>query len=612
MSVAVDGLTCDADWIKSNLISFLEGRQSFVGNLDTHHNAKGFRYQFVGGSCVMWLGDHVVDVGFLPLARVKKDLWRVKDSFLDLVMHDLFSEETATRIHGLLDAGEDAGAVAAFSLAIYFVRMRLHSVNSRDMDYRQRVTMMWCSLIGLTSLGSKQSTMLANKRNLATESIAYVHLFMRADVVNPHHCNSEPNEHTNGHMRMIKRECTIQDFVETQEKRRRFVDAVFESDLEVSREPTSRTSGGYQATWPGFVTRAKQSATRQNSQGGPVNVMEDGGIPVVDQIFGCLRPIINDCAENMRGLLKRMGVGSEELSPFCRMFSTPEDLLEVYRVYVGARKPKSVEVIEVDNEEAGHGEEEAGDNEGTAGEEQDVGTSAPFAASVRFEALKDAINAALEEESANEEYRGHDSGEATESAIDESVLSNAGHAGGGVYGLRDLFLADDMVGIATAAREGIAQLQGRTSGSTSMSGKMKSLRERWMRPSKKDVTEGNEEMSDGTKLIKRNTEVLVKLSEGRGKKKVTGVENFRVLGLYTKTYGKWYPCDVGCQEWRRGMEKGKFRVLARMVKFDHAVGRYRDVRVGDCLNWSKRNMFLLCDAASITEVLQQLEACVFC
>ena len=199
-----------------------------------------------------------------------------------------------------------------------------------------------------------------------------------------------------------------------------------------------------------------------------------------------------------------------------------------------------------------------------------------------------------------------------ESAIDKSVLSNAGHAGGGVYGLRDLFLADDMVGIATAAREGIAQLQGRTSGSTSMSGKTKSLRERWMRPSKKDVTEGNEEMSDGTKLIKRNTEVLVKLSEGRGKKKVTGVENFRVLGLYTKTYGKWYPCDVGCQEWRRDMEKGKFRVLARMVKFDHAVGRYRDVRVGDCLNWSKRNMFLLCDAASITEVLQQLEACVFC
>ena len=51
---------------------------------------------------------------------------------------------------------------------------------------------------------------------------------------------------------------------------------------------------------------------------------------------------------------------------------------------------------------------------------------------------------------------------------------------------------------------------------------------------------------------------------------------FRTLGLYTKTYNKWYP-DNNCQPWIKNVGKGKYRVLAQMVKRDPCFCGYKDV-----------------------------------
>jgi len=54
------------------------------------------------------------------------------------------------------------------------------------------------------------------------------------------------------------------------------------------------------------------------------------------------------------------------------------------------------------------------------------------------------------------------------------------------------------------------------------------------------------------------------------------VEDYRVLAIYKKSYNKWFLCEHGKQTWKKGMEKGKYRVLLRMVQFDHLMGKLKD------------------------------------
>ena len=48
ISVAADGVGCDNRWVVLQMRRFLEGEQRQVGLIDTNHNAKNFRYQFLG------------------------------------------------------------------------------------------------------------------------------------------------------------------------------------------------------------------------------------------------------------------------------------------------------------------------------------------------------------------------------------------------------------------------------------------------------------------------------------------------------------------------------------------------------------------------------------
>lgn len=43
LCAAVDGVSCDSDFVKENLINFLSGKQSFSGHTDTNHNVKNAR-----------------------------------------------------------------------------------------------------------------------------------------------------------------------------------------------------------------------------------------------------------------------------------------------------------------------------------------------------------------------------------------------------------------------------------------------------------------------------------------------------------------------------------------------------------------------------------------
>ena len=93
-SVAADGVGCDAAWIKGELVRFLEGKQSHVALVDPNHNGKNLRYLIIGGSCVVVLGNHVIDPEMLRLAGIPMEIWRVKDWASDRVVLELCSLNT--------------------------------------------------------------------------------------------------------------------------------------------------------------------------------------------------------------------------------------------------------------------------------------------------------------------------------------------------------------------------------------------------------------------------------------------------------------------------------------------------------------------------------------
>ena len=102
--------------------------------------------------------------------------------------------------------------------------------------------------------------------------------------------------------------------------------------------------------------------------------------------------------------------------------------------------------------------------------------------------------------------------------------------------------------------------------------------------------------------------IKVEITKGNVANAVKSVESFRVLVLYTKTYNKWYPCDKGEQDWRENIGRGKYRVVARMIKFDHSMGKYKDVRPTDSVTWTwqKGSIYILCDASKIHDVVKKL------
>ena len=79
------------------------------------------------------------------------------------------------------------------------------------------------------------------------------------------------------------------------------------------------------------------------------------------------------------------------------------------------------------------------------------------------------------------------------------------------------------------------------------------------------------------------------------------IKDFRVLGIYTKTYNKWFPCQKGRQHWQPNLPEGKYRVYARMIEFMHSDQAYQDIDAANS-NWDIKSIYVLCDASYIREV----------
>ena len=79
--------------------------------------------------------------------------------------------------------------------------------------------------------------------------------------------------------------------------------------------------------------------------------------------------------------------------------------------------------------------------------------------------------------------------------------------------------------------------------------------------------------------------------------------DFRVLGIYTKSFNKWHMCELGKQKWSMDFFLGgEYRVYARMVRFDHGIGRYEHADPIES-EWETDAIYVSIDAAQIDKAL---------
>ena len=124
--------------------------------------------------------------------------------------------------------------------------------------------------------------------------------------------------------------------------------------------------------------------------------------------------------------------------------------------------------------------------------------------------------------------------------------------------------------------------------------KFQSLQGRWYSETKSVL----EDESDDDTFIERNTHVTIKVSE----KGLNQVVDFRVLGIYTKNYNKWYLCEQGRQPWSKE-KTGNYKVYARMVSYDPSFDNHKAVSPIDSTHWSKKSIYVLCDSKKIEAIV---------
>ena len=296
-----------------------------------------------------------------------------------------------------------------------------------------------------------------------------------------------------------------------EDKQRRKVNAIYEGNLAVSRDPHT----GYQSMWSNFVQASTD--TTSTLVGGPANVSVDER-PVVEVLWPFVKPIINSCSQKMKPLLQRLGVQDSELSPFVREFDLSTYLADANEALFSCAT-NSEEGMDVEDDDM-----TSNDADSKRGRE------------CMDDHLPSLINLAMDEEIDDEDKASaepYDIVESTQVEIYSETDYDGADIGNGLMGWQQMCGAsvDDL---ASVAQNAILQLTQKCSGSISNDTKCKSLCERWW-TSRKLVTPSDLADSNGI-MIERNVHIKLEISEEGGEKKA--VEDSRVVAIYTKTYNK--------------------------------------------------------------------------
>ena len=246
LNVAMDGL--DASEVRDVLIKFLHGESNVCAATDINHNAKNIRGQMFGGALSTYIGDYFIDTGLLSLAGCHHELYRIKDFASDLLVLRLASADTVKKlqIHAKEGGNVSMQHVSVVGLCLYFLRCYVFAVNARDIPVNVRICMLYSAAIFFTSI---TNISIHTRRNIMTGCIGNCCQMIQAGVSKPRLTTSEPAEHNFGCDRSCRREFTVCESCQIQDKKARKLDAIFQSKLLQSRDPKK----GYGSTFECFV-----------------------------------------------------------------------------------------------------------------------------------------------------------------------------------------------------------------------------------------------------------------------------------------------------------------------------------------------------------------------
>ena len=325
----------------------------------------------------------------------------------------------------------------------------------------------------------------------------------------------------------------------------------------------------------------------------------------------------------MECLLDRFGVSKAARSPLCCQFDKVSQLLEIYL----SKLPRDARV-------GMDGEEDVG----TGGEDEEEIEEDDAMLPSSTSSGRSNVNMATLQELLSEVYCGnsHPSGrKSADSIVVDAGDDNTGKEGGDTaddnmddilfdedgsttasWKFRSLLMAQTMDDLVTASNEGMQclHMKKNETGSTTGHQKFKSLTGRWYKKDEEKPSTNNEDVgsssgngSGGERSIERNSRVQVTITEERGSTSITSKEDFRVLVIYTKYGGKWYPADDkgSKQPWKKGIGSGKYRLLARMIHLDQSTGAWEDTEPGT-VAWGTKSIFILVDAKDVSDVLEKI------
>ena len=399
---------------------------------------------------------------------------------------------------------------------------------------------------------------------------------MRDDVTQPRLATSEPLEHFFGNLRQMIREFTVLEFSQLAEKFSRRLKMMFQNSFRPSREPGK----GYMASFEDWVLKFGTD-TSVGSMEGAVHLQKDGD-SVAAQLWSTVSKMITFSSDLMRKLLGAVGVPNEEMSPFCRSFTSLEDLRDEYIRYL----PRTFKYEDVQGASAldndGNDDDDDDDDDDVSDKDESVDSMG-----LRVKLFAEAMR----------EKGECDDDDVVE--VDEvpsptaNTVTNSSSVGDGGDGNATSKMSDQLMSnvrsLMTHASsssdfgESLEHIlrsssclanSEHISGSISSSRKVKSLVERWIARPPGGVRKDGAELVGEDILIERDVIILANVKLGVGAAASTVQCKFRVLDVLEKYYNKWFMSLEPTKKFRK--ETKRYKVEARMLEVN-AMNEYSDV-----------------------------------
>jgi hypothetical protein len=343
-------------------------------------------------------------------------------------------------------------------------------------------------------------------------------------------------------------------------------------------------------------------------KGGPIDV--DLSSPAVYQLWDNVRYVMNMASTKMRPFLELFGVvEGNGLTPFAASIDTTEELLEMVKEYFKPPKRDLRGLNDTDGDNAAEDVEYMSEDDeinqcmNVDGDEMSPDVMDAFMTDIaEAEAMCQDSNSFVSIELVGAASCSDETILDSESSIVNAIepFFNNVDPSGFFLEFKAMLQCEKIDNIGSHALKimELLQLGKIEKGAMSMEGKYKSLNARWFgcKHSKKSTPGDGKEAAAGRCLISRDT--LVKFRVKRGKKE--SVECFRVLGIFSKHYNKWFiHWDSDQVEYQPNSKK--FKILARMVKLD-GMNCYKEVDLVTGGQWDTKSVFTLRSMADIVGV----------